>query len=165
MLMNTFTPKDLPMTALLAASLAALTLAATAHAQLPPPPQDGVSADLDCGSIYISVGALSAGLVGEESREPFSARANAAIRAHVSANPPAAGQDDASYQAFLNDAVNRWNRGIASEMEQLQSLGGPSSPEGMAGFIRLGNIAWEAVLACDARYGHAPLPSPFSWMD
>ncbi|MBI1263924.1 MAG: hypothetical protein GC187_04235 [Alphaproteobacteria bacterium] len=150
---------------LFTAAFTAATLAAAAHAQLPPPPQDGVSADLDCGSIYISVGALSAGLVGEESREPFSARAHAAIRAHASANPPAAGQDDASYQAFLNDAVNRWNRGIASEMEQLQSLGGPSSPEGMAGFIRLGNIAWEAVQACDARYGHAPLPSLFSWMD
>ncbi|WBQ10975.1 hypothetical protein L2D01_04135 [Hyphomonadaceae bacterium ML37] len=150
---------------LLAASIAASPLAAAAHAQLPPPPQDGVSADLDCASVYVSMGALSAGLAGEETREPFSARAHAAIRAHVSANPPAAGQDEASYQAFLNEAIQRWSRGLGAGMEQLQSLGGPSSPEGMAGFIRLGNIAWDAVQACDARYGHAPLPSPFSWID
>lgn len=147
---------------LLAASLAASTFAASAHAQLPPPPQDGVGADLDCASVYVSMAAVSAGLAGEETREPFRARSHAAVLAYIDANPPAPDQEGA-YRAFLGEAIQRWSRGLGAGMEQLQSLGGPSSPEGMAGFIRLGNIHWEAVQACDARYEHAPLPSPFSW--
>ncbi len=162
MLMHTFMPKDLPMTALLAASLAALTLAAAAQAQLPPPPAEGVSADLDCASVYISMASLSAGLAGEETREPFTARAHAAVQAHIDAHPPAPDQEDA-YRAFLGEAIQRWSRGLEAGFEQLQSLGGPSSPDGMAGFVRLGNIHWEAVQACDARFEHAPLRSPFAW--
>jgi len=162
MLMNTFIPKDLPMTArLFAVSLAMLTLGAPALAiDLPAGASaDGVSADINCAALYSNLSRLD-----PDAGAAWRTRGEAAVNAHVEAHPPVSGRED-QYSTMVRDALVARIEALGAPILALNADTSMDRSERMAAMIAEFTAIWSGVRVCDARYSIEPLPSPFNWID